>query len=424
MKTFILQTLAVICSISYMTSCSKEAEKTPERVVNMLPETRSIELSNEQRQLVVQSNAFAYNLYKTANSMEQLRGKSLVMSPSSTLFLLGMLNDGAGGETEKEITSLLGLTAGSKELINGYCQTLMTQAPLADPSVTLETANILTTANDLTLAQPFKNDMHQYYHAEAESLDFSQPTALQFLNNWCSQKTHGMIPAIFNELDPTARLILMNATYFKATWTNKFDEADTRQEAFTGENGQSVTVPIMHRKAQALYAPGDTGSTLYLPYGSGTKWMMVVILPNEGKTTDDVIDSLAATAGSSGWPTNTEAYEVDIKMPRFSTTSDIFLNKIISQMGAPLMFTSQADFTAMAENRERLCVTQMQQKAAIEVSEEGTKASAVTSAIVGYTDAGPKRYKQAEFHATRPFVYLIQEISSGVIFFIGTYRGI
>ncbi len=423
MKTIILQALAVLCLISNLASCSKETEENTEAVVNMLPETRSITLTDKQRQLVEKSNAFSYNLYKTASSRDQVKGKSLVMSPLSAIYVLGMLNDGAAGDTEREISSLLGLTAGNKDAINDYCQALMTQAPLADPSVTLETANIVATANDLTMAQQFKNDMQQYYLAETASLDFSQPSALQFLNSWCNQKTHGMIPTILDELDPQTRMVLMNAVFFKATWTEKFDEADTRQESFTAEDGQTATMPMMHRKALALYAPGDAYSTLCLPYGSGTKWQMMVMLPSEGKTVDNIIDSLAAASWETQWLKNRDAYEVDIKMPRFTTASDVVLNGIIAQMGAPLMFSAWADFTAMTANSEPLFVSLMKQKAAIEVTEEGTKASAVTAAVVGYADAGPRHYKQVDFHAIRPFVYLIQETSSGAVFFIGTYRG-
>jgi serpin B len=438
--------LVLLACFAMVTSCSKDddapgtpkdetemggngsepndtSRKSEEPVVYMLPETRSITLTSEQRQLVAKSNAFSYNLYKTVCSTEQQKGKSVVMSPLSALYVLGMLNDGAAGDTEKQISSLLGLTAGNKEAVNGYCQALMTQAPLADPSVTLETANIVATVNDLALAQPFKSDMQQYYLAETASLDFSQPSALQFLNNWCNQKTQGMIPSILDQLDAATRLVLMNAVFFKATWTEKFDEADTRQEAFTDENGQAVTTPVMHRKALALYAPGDTYSTLCLPYGSGSKWQMMVMLPNEGKTVYDIIDSLTAVPWETQWLKNRDAYEVDIKMPRFTTASDVVLNSIIAQMGAPLMFTEYADFTAMTATGEPLYVSLMKQKAAIEVTEEGTKASAVTVAVMDSAEVGPADVRQVDFHAIRPFVYLIQETSSGAVFFIGTYRG-
>ena len=445
-KINLIMGLSILTVISMSMSCSKDSDATPdseeilnatgggteqadsskkkdEKVIYMLPETRSITLTAEQRQMVEKSNAFSYRLYQATSSTERLKGENLFMSPLSVMYVLGMLNDGADGDTERELSALFGLPSSSKELINGYSQALMTQAPLADPSVTLQTANIVATANDMQTSQQYKDDMQQYYAAETASLDFTQPSALQFLNSWCNEKTQGMIPSILDELDPATRMVLMNAVYFKATWTGKFDPEDTQDETFKRSDGQTITVPMMHRKALALYAPGDIYSMLCLPYGSGTQWQMMVLLPNDLYGVDDIIASLSTTSWESQWKGHRSQYEVDIKMSRFSTSSDVKLNNIIAQMGAPLMFTGGADFSLMTENKEQLCVSLLKQKAAIEVSEEGTKASAVTAAAMMATALPGADPWKVDFHANRPFVYIIREASSGAVFFIGTYRG-
>lgn len=405
------------------TERADSSKKGDERVVYMLPETRSITLTDGQKRMVERSNTFAYSLFQAASSDGEQRGKSLLMSPLSLMYVLGMLNDGAAGDTETEISSLFGLPADSKTAINAFCQTLLEQAPLADPSVTLQTANIVATANDLQTSQQYKDDMQQYYAAETASLDFTQPSALQYLNSWCNEKTQGMIPSILDTLDPSTRMVLMNAVYFKATWAEKFDPEDTQDETFKRSDGQTITVPMMHRKALALYAPGDVYSMLCLPYGSGTQWQMMVLLPNDLYRVDDIIASLSTTSWESQWKGHRSQYEVDIKMPRFSTSSDVKLNNIIAQMGAPLMFTGDADFSLMTESKEQLCVSLLKQKAAIEVSEEGTKASAVTAAAMTTTALPGADPWKVDFHANRPFVYIIREASSGAVFFIGTYNG-
>ena len=211
----------------------------------------------------------------------------------------------------------------------------------------------------------------------------------------------------------------MNAVYFKATWTNKFDPSETRDETFTREDGQSSVMAMMHRKAMALFAPGEVYSTLCLPYGSGTNWQMLVMLPNEGKSVDEVVSSLSTTPWETLWQKNRGTYQVDIKIPRFSTGSEILLNDIIAQMGAPLMFSPSADFRQMTEDGEQLSISLLKQKAAIEVTEEGTKASAVTAPIASSMLPG----QNVDFHADRPFVYVIREASSGAVFFIGVFQG-
>lgn len=444
-KILLFWWLTLLTSIVFVTSCSKDSyqssfsevitndgedcteqadssRKDGNQVIYMLPETQNILLTDEQRQMVKRSNKFSYDVYNAVYRAEPQKGKSLLMSPLSLMYVLGMLNDGAGGDTEKELSSLFGLPTGSKSTINSYCQALLIQAPQADPSVMLQTANIVAVANDMKTAQQYKEDMQKYYAAEIASLDFTQPSALQFLNSWCNQNTQGMIPSILETLSPATRMVLMNAVYFRATWTEKFDPADTRDEKFIVEDAHVSTVPMMHRKAIALYAQNDTYSMLCLPYGSGTQWQMMVMLPNDDSTVDDVIENLSSSSWEELWQKNRSRCEVDIKMPRFSTASDIRLNDAVAQKGAPLIFNSQADFSLMTDSKERLSVSLIKQKAAIEVSEEGTEASAVT--VTDMLGANMSSLKEVTFHANRPFVYIIREASSGAVFFIGTYRGV
>ena len=91
-------------------------------------------------------------------------------------------------------------------------------------------------------------------------------------------------------------------------------------------------------------------------------------------------------------------------------------------MGVESVFDEdKADLSLISKNKN-LYVSKMEQTAAIEVNEEGTKTSAVTVAELGDTDfmvSGDKVF----FYANQPFVYIIREASSGAVFFIGTYQG-
>jgi len=389
-------------------------------VVDMLPQTRAIQLTEEQREFAKKNNDFTFNLYRAVNDAQQER-KSIVTSPLSVTYVMGMLNDGAAGKTEEEITSVLGFGAGDKAAVNAYCQALIQQAPLADPSVKLQIANIVAADEDVVLEDTYKQNMSDYYEADVASLDFSEPASLDYLNGWCNEKTEGMIPKIIDQLSPEAKLVLMNAICFKATWTEKFDEQDTKEETFTKDDGTAATVPMMYRNALIQYGANDVFSSVCLPFGSGDKYRMYVLLPSEGKSVDDVVNVLTNDFWEKNRPVGNAV--VDLKLPRFKTNSDIRLNDLISQLGAPSMFDSEkADFAGISKNYKDLYVSLLKQKAAIEVSEEGTKASAVTVAMID-TTSGPMDYEKATFHADRPFVYLIQEWDTRAVFFIGTYEG-
>lgn len=400
-----------------------------EMVINMLPKTRAVELTQEQREFVNKNTDFSFRLFQTINQMPEGR-KSSIVSPISVTYVLGMLNDGATGNTAEEITSVIGFGEDNAKAVNEFCKKLIEEAPKTDPSVTLEIANAIISnkSRDVKLESAYQNDMKNYYSAEVSSLDFSKKSdALKSINGWCNKKTQGMIPEILNEseLKADALLLLMNAIYFNATWTEKFDKKDTKSMSFMMENGQEKLLPMMHRKAEAQYFENEVFQMLNLPYGSGDMWSMKVLLPQDGKTVDDVINSLNSESFKE-LRYNTWSPVVDINIPRFSTSFETDLVKPLTEMGAPSMFTPfVAEFPNISSNfKKDLYVGLMKQKAAIEVNEEGTKASAVTIAsMLDAMDIGPTRPMNVDFHANRPFVYVIQEASTGVVFFLGTYRG-
>ena len=84
-------------------------------------------------------------------------------------------------------------------------------------------------------------------------------------------------------------------------------------------------------------------------------------------------------------------------------------------MGLIDAFTTDAQFPYITS--QNVNVSLVRQAAKIIVNEEGTEAAAVTVAK-GYATG-----ESTDFIANRPFVYLIQEATSGAIFFIGTYMG-
>ena len=405
--------------LSVLAACSDD---NGEVVVDMLPKLTPITLTVEQQQMRDNNNEFACRLFRTIN--EQKDGdSSVIVSPISVTYMLGMLNTGADGQTRQQITDVLGL-GNSVQEINEYCKKMIDEAPRVDPSVTVQIANCINvnSALGLTLVPQFKTDMQNYYNAQVEALDFNKSSSLDKINDWCKKNTDGMIPTILDKLNSSAAMYLLNAIYFKATWTEKFDPKDTRDMDFTMPDGSTRQHKMMHRKALAAYDKNDLCEMLYLPYGSNG-YGMYVLLPVEGKTVDDVIQGLSAD-GVEQQVFNMEPHEVDILMPRFTTSSETMLDRVLPAMGMPLAFNPfYAEFPNMAQGAN-LYVSMMKQKAKIEVNEQGTKASAVTVAEMGMATAPPPPpYQQVDFHATRPFVYYIIETSTRSIFFMGTYCG-
>ena len=440
MKKILFLLSAIMLSgalISGLLSCSSSEEieqPEPKQVVNMLSEPQPIELTPEQRVFANDNNGFTLNFLKAVNKAEQ-NGQSFIYSPLSITYVLGMVNDAAIGKTEEELEQTLGFHQGGIKAVNDYCKKLIDGLPKVDDKVTLNIANALfVNKNKAKLQTQYQKDMEQYYDATTENLDFKSPSTLKTINDWANDHTNGMIPSILDKIDENMATYLLNAIYFKADWASKFEAKNTKEESFTATNG-TIKLPLMHQNVLIQYLKNEDYSAIEIPYGNGL-WKMTVMLPEEGKTTDDVINRLSALGfeghGFCGTMGDTyRAYEVDLKLPRFETSSDtdkLTLNgglvALLQQMGIRQVFDYNISQVPNMCEKENMYIGMMRQKAKIKVNEEGSEAAAVT--VVGFTQSmapEPVEYPKATFHANRPFVYTISEASSGVIVFVGKFSG-
>ena len=399
------------------------------KYVNMYQEVKPVQLTAEQTVFANDNNGFTLNFFQSLNG--KMKNRSIVCSPLSITYVLSMVNDGATGTTEQELEQTLGFHKGGIQAVNDYCKNLIDNLPHVDEKVQLNIANAIFVNDKYQLKKQFQQDMANYYDAKAEALDFSSPLTLDRINGWCDEKTRGMIPTILERVDPRTVSYLLNAIYFKADWASMFEKNETREEVFTTPDGET-RVPLMHQNVYMNYLRNDQYAAVSIPYGNG-QWMMTVMLPEDGKTTDDVISSLAA----SGWSTDflknplreARRYAVDLKLPRFETAFDTDdaggLIELLMGMGIRRAFDgNSAEIPNMCENGD-LYISMMKQKAKIKVNEEGSEAAAVTIAGLNFLSAvaDTQEPPKATFHANRPFVYLIHEQSSGVILFVGKFMG-
>ena len=219
--------------------------------------------------------------------------KSSFCSPLSVTYLLSMLNAGAEGNTQKEIQDVLGFGTSNPTEINAFCENLLKTAPELDPKVTLSIANSIFVNNAIGKILPsYQQEMEKYYEAKVEDMDFGNVRNVDKINNWCNQQTNGMIPKILedNEFDPNVVMFLLNAIYFKADWTEKFEEKYTQKADFIGAS-ETKKVNMMHQKVLANYGESDEYTSLSLPYGDGA-FCMKIFLPKEGKSINDVLGRL------------------------------------------------------------------------------------------------------------------------------------
>jgi serpin B len=373
-------------------------------------------LTNTERQLVSDNNDFAFNLFRNA----QNEG-SQIISPLSITYALGMLNNGATGQTQQEINTVLGFGDAGTDAINDFCKKMLSQAPTLDKMTKVMIANTIFVNSGLgyVLKPSFVENANTYYDAKPESRDFKDGRTLDAINQWASDHTEQMIKKALeeNEFDPEAVSYLLNAIYFKGEWSMKFNKSETQNEPFN----KGEKVPMMHQECELSYTDNDTYQSLNLPYGNGA-YYMTVMLPHEGKTTDDILNQL----NGQSWNNNLHqmyTHIVDVKLPRFETNTDLNLVEIMSRLGMPTAFDpNQAHFDDFCN--APTYIELMKQVAKIKLDEEGTEAAAVTVTGMNTTSVEEEpELPYAVFHADRTFLYAISEKSTGAIFFIGKYTG-
>ena len=370
---------------------------------------KEIELAEGEQELINSNNDFAFNLFRKARG-----DNSKILSPLSITFALGMLNNGADGETLKEINQTLGFGEAGADAINAFCQKMLKNANTLDDRTEAYIANTIFVNEGCgyRLQEGFMDKVNTYYDAQPQNRDFADGETVDVINQWANDHTEGMIPKVLDEttFNPSAVSYLLNALYFRGIWSSPFKKEDTKNEPFGGGD----EVPMMRKDdAEILYAENDLYQAVRQLYGNGA-YRMDVFLPREDKTVGEVLESLSG----NNWQPEYENMDVDLKLPRFETDSNQDLVGVMADLGMPKAFSIDAEFPFFCNVPGY--IGNMFQVAKIKLDEVGTKAAAVT--VIEWAGAAmPEEPKQ--FNANRPFLYIISEQSTGAIFFIGQYTG-
>lgn len=380
-------------------------------VVVPLRKRRRIELTEGEDSILHAVNDFSFRLLRAVNKQ-----KTTVLSPLSIACLLGMTNNGAAGQTQDEVCQLLGC---QPEAANAFYKKLIPYLTGDGEGSCFSMANALFVNPKWKLKEDFRSQAVGNYRA-----CISNDLNVKSVNDWCASQTRGMIPQMVDEIDPNTLLTALNAVYFESQWSDVFDAGGTRPIDFTLANGTKVKLPLMHQKHLFSYGEGDGYSMLAMPYTDG--YSMVVLLPDEDSSLDRLLSSISYDDVDKVWKKSTTC-RVDVLFPRFETEVEQPLIPVMQQLGVRSMFDARrADYSRLAyvERGVPVYVSEMKQKARIEVSETGTKAVAVTeqSFLVGATGR-PPQFRNCTFHATRPFLYMIKDNFTGAILFMGTYYG-
>ncbi len=372
----------------------------------------------DAQELTAGNTAFALDLYQVLSEGED----NLFFSPYSISLALAMTYAGARGETAQQMAQTLHFTL-SQDVLHSAFNALDLELTSRGVEIDeqegepfrLHIANSIWGQRGYEFLPEFLDTLAMNYSAGLHIVDYIEATeeARRMINQWVSEQTEDKIkdlikPGVLNDL---TRLVLANAIYFNAGWFFPFDEEGTQKGEFHLIDGELVHVPMMFQQETFRYSGGDGYQVVELLY-VGQEMAMVILLPDQGmfeafekSLTSERLSKIFADLGIRS---------VALTMPRFEYESEFSLKETLMTMGMRTPFT-EADFSGMDGTRD-LFISEVVHKAFVSVDEKGTEAAAATAVMIALSSAPSA---PVEMTVDRPFIYMIRDLKTGTILFIG-----
>lgn len=364
------------------------------------------------------NNKFAFDIYSQYKDDDD----NIFLSPFSISSALAMTYEGAKGETATEMQSVFGFPTDEKIRRSSY-SAIFEQLNKKDSDSTVIVANALWVDKEYKLKDDYLKVVSDYYGGEATNVDFKTATEKSRLqiNKWVEDKTNNKITNLIEKgmLASDTRLVLTNAIYFKGSWVNEFDAENTEDRDFMVDEKNTIKTPTMYQYGESFkYLEDSRKQVIEIPY-MGQKISMSIILP-KNNSLKEIEDELSVDSLKD--ITNKMSYQdVAIFIPKFKINTSYKLGDTLKEMGMPLAFSGNADFSGINTNiNEKIMISEVVHKAFIDVNEQGTEAAAATAVIMKDNAMAEEPEKKPKvFRVDHPFIFIIRDIDNDNILFMG-----
>lgn len=377
-----------------------------------IPVSNEIDLTIDEDRVNQGLNSFAFDFLNEVALSGDGRddGANLCVSPLSASFALAMLANSADDKISGQISGILGTEALST--LNSTTNKLLRYMPSRRSGARLELVNSAWYHDDYVVSETYEDNMERTFYAEVNGRDFDDPATLDFINGWCNEKSHGMIPSILENLSARQIFILANALYFSGKWNKPFEVSDTRDMEFTGTVSKSI-VKMMHSERNASYMENDLADAAVMYFDGNTRF--VALLPKDGRTAEDLAESMKHSDFRSLIAKPDVGIILD--MPRFRMSNSCErLYDIFVEMGLSDVMTLDKMGLSNVSPEAMFAI----QKTAIQLDEKGAELAAVT-VIGGDTMAPPPIDEPEVKHLIfdRPFLFFVENTVTGTILMAG-----
>ena len=415
MKSILACVLLALSVLLTFNSCDKSTvDKEPELTAPV-----KIELRGAEASMVESDQLFAFEFFsKVFDEERNDKDENFMVSPFSLSMALAMTWNGSAGDTKLAMQNTLGMGNWKDDEVNNYFRKLKDAFEKTDPSTKLAIANSIWTNKNVKIQPEFISLNETFYNATVEAVDFGSPATVDRINKWAADNTNNLIKEVLDKTKPSDLMYLLNALYFKGIWVSEFDAKNTSKVDFIEQNGKKTRVDMMHQEANFRYTDDEIMQVVELPYGNKA-FSMMVLLPKADKEVADVIKAFQNDTYWASIKNKMSNQNIELSLPKFKIEYSKKLNKVLSDMDIEIAFTpGKADFSRMTDREAYISF--VTQDTYIATDEVGTEAAAVT--VVGVVETSSPISESVVFKASRPFIYIIQENSTGTILFMGTVK--
>ena len=345
--------------------------------------------------------------------------ENALCSPANVYLALATLAECADGDTRQEILDTLGVA--DIEEMRQISYAFFTANYQDDGNLMQRFANSVWLNAGSDFSEAVLETLRDQYFASAFQGTMGDPAYDRALQDWLNEQTGGILREITSDVklpapeDGLGVMSLVSTIYFRASWSDEFDESLNTEDLFHG-SVSNETLTYMHSDKDMDYYEGEHFGAVFLNLGdSAAMWL---ILPNEGTevralASDEAVLKLIAKDHPGGQKRFTM---VHLALPKFDVSTDRDLKDDLREMGIEEAFSAQnADFSALISSGDSVCINKVQNGLRVAVDEEGVTAASFVQITM---DRGDGPDGEVDFTLNRPFLYAITS-NTGALLFAG-----
>lgn len=272
--------------------------------------------------------------------------------------------------------------------------------------------------NDLSYDQTVMDSLAQHHYTSVYQGNFGSSRTNRDISNWLNKQTGNLLKDSADgiDLDPHTVFALYSTIYYQAKWSDEFSAAENSQGPFHAPGGDITCTYMNKDKISGYYFWGEDFGAVTLLLKDGSR--MWLILPDEGKTVDDVLcagEYAGMFLGDGVWENCKDMY-INLSIPKFDIRANGDLKEDLQAMGITDVFDrDKADFSAaMPDFNDPVWLSSVNQATRVAIDEKGVTAASYIE-FPGAGAAAPPE-DTIDFILDRPFIFLVTNYLSVPLF--------